>query len=86
MPRKKKENVEVMSKDIVEQNEPLNIPTAEEYKKSATIHRHDFEPKYKCVKCDGSMWLTATYEPKILNTQYYQYQCDKCKNIEIHNY
>ena len=86
MPRKKKENVEVVSKDIKEQNEPLNLPTAEEYKRSASIHRHDFEPKYKCSKCDGSMWLTGMSAPKILNAKHYQYRCDKCRYIEIHNY
>ena len=86
MPRKKKETVEVVSKDIEEQAEPLNLPTAEEYKRSASIHRHDFEPKYQCPKCDGAMWLTATYAPKILNVKHYQYQCNKCRNIEIKNY
>ena len=86
MPKKKKENVEVVSNNISEQSEPLNLPTAEEYRRSALIHRHDFEPKYKCPKCNGSMWLTAISAPKIPNTKHYQYQCDKCRYIEIHNY
>ena len=86
MPKKKKENVEVVSKAIKEQITPLNLPTADEYRLSAPIHRHDFEPKYKCSKCDGSMWLTSISVPKMLNTKYYQYQCGKCRCVEIHNY
>lgn len=86
MPRKKKENNEVVSKDIKERNEPLNLPTAEEYERSAPIHKHNFEPKYKCPKCDGSMWFISKSAPKMLNAVYYQYQCDKCRCIEFHNY
>lgn len=86
MPRKKKENAEAVSKDIKEQNKPLNLPTAEEYQRSAPIHKHDFEPKYKCPKCDGSMWLVGILSPKALNTTYYQYRCDKCRCVEFNNY
>lgn len=66
-----------------------NLPTAEEYKAAhdkPTPMIEYREPKYRCSKCDGAMCKYSMYAPKILNTTYYQYQCNKCQVIELLDY
>lgn len=86
MPRRKKESREFVSKGAKQQEEILNLPTAEEYKLAAPLHRNDFEAKYRCSKCDGAMWLIAMSFPEIPGERFYQYRCNKCGCIECHNY
>lgn len=91
MPRKKKENNDVVSKDKKEQDKLISLPTAEDYEKTAAIHdpmiRDHCEPKYLCPveNCDGIMCRNAMYVYKSQKTMY-GYRCNKCGNVELHNY
>lgn len=62
-----------------------NLPTADEYRKAIGVpysyHREWSEPKYICSKCGGGMCRNETMV-FMSNPPKYQYQCNKCGNVE----
>ena len=62
-----------------------DLPTADEYRKAIGVpysyHREWSEPKYICPKCGGGMCRNETMV-FTSNPPKYEYQCNKCGNVE----